>query len=91
MHVLDPSHEAVAAGVELAARLDSLKGKTVGFVSNGKEGTIAFFSHLERLLREQCEVADVQLLTKGNYSAPAEVAILAQTVGWDVAFTGLGD
>ena len=29
------------------------EGKTVGFISNGKEGTKGFFAHLERMLREE--------------------------------------
>ena len=39
VRVLDPTHELKAAGVQPAVRPSSLKGKTVGFISNGKEGT----------------------------------------------------
>lgn len=91
MQVLDPSHEATAAGVTLATRLDTLRDCTVAFISNGKEGTRPFFSHLERLLREEHGVADVQLLVKSNYSAPADPHIVADLPRFDVAFSGLGD
>ena len=30
----------------------TLAGKTIGFISNGKEGTKGFFAHLERILRD---------------------------------------
>ena len=56
IRVLDPTNETKAAGIEPAPRLPSLKGKTVGFISNGKEGTKAYFVHVERLLREELGV-----------------------------------
>jgi hypothetical protein len=59
VRVLDPTHELKAAGVKSAARLSSLEGKTVGFISNGKEGTKSYFAQLERMLREDFGVADV--------------------------------
>jgi hypothetical protein len=37
VRVLDPTHELKAAGVQPAARLSSLQGKTVGFISNGDD------------------------------------------------------
>ena len=69
--VLDPTAEKTAPLGQAAPRLDTLKGKTVGFISNGKEGTKGFFRHLERLLREEHGVATVVGRTKTNYSAPA--------------------
>ena len=75
----------------MAPRLDSLAGKTVGFISNGKEGTEGFFSHLDRLLRERLQVANVVWRTKSNYSAPAESNIVEEAASWDLAITGIGD
>jgi hypothetical protein len=71
--------------------LQSLKGKTVGLISNGKEGTAGFFAHVDRLLRERYQVAEVILRTKSNYSAPAENEIIDDAKSWDLAITGLGD
>ena len=51
LRVLDPTNEMQAAGGRLAERLPSLQGKTVGFLSNGKEGTSGYFTHLERMVR----------------------------------------
>ena len=76
LRVLDPTNETKAAGVQPAPRPSSLQGKTVGFISNGKEGTKGYFAHLERMLREELGVADVVWRTKSNYSAPADAYIV---------------
>ena len=89
--VLNPTTESEAAGFELAPRIPSLAGKTVGFISNGKEGTRGFFTHLEKLLRSKYQVAEVIWETKSNYSAPAENDIIERAQVWDLAITGLGD
>jgi hypothetical protein len=51
--VLDPHAEKAPPAGQLAPRLNTLEGKTIGFISNGKEGTKGFFGHLDRLLREE--------------------------------------
>ena len=51
--VLDPTHEMRIAGGQPAARSSSLQGKTIGFISNGKEGTKGYFAQLERMLRKE--------------------------------------
>lgn len=91
IEVLDPTHEARAAAFERPVWPGSLAGATVGFVSNGKEGSRGFFAHLERMLRAEFGVAEVVLRTKGNYSAPAEPEIIRESAGWDLAIAGLGD
>ena len=91
LHILDPTHEERPEIRELAPRLATLRGGTVGFVSNGKAGTRAFFDELERLLVERWEVAEVVRTTKANYSAPAEAELIAQAAGWTTMFAGVGD
>ncbi len=91
IEILTPTHESQSATLKLAARPASLAGATVGFISNGKEGTIGFFDHLERLLHERFAVATVERFTKSNFSAPAEPAIIEAAAGWQLAITGLGD
>jgi hypothetical protein len=68
-----------------------LRGKTVGFISNGKEGTKGFFTHLDRLLRAEFGVANVVFRTKSNYSAPADGYITGEIPNWDMVVTGIGD
>ena len=89
LEVLDPTYGGGANAFALAGRLDTLKGKTVGIISNGKRGTRPFFDSLENYLA--AEGATVVLHTKSNYSAPAEAPIVADIKNWDAAFTGIGD
>jgi len=91
IQVLDPTSETKPVNTEPAPGITSLRGKTVGLISNGKEGTTGFFKHLDRLLRERYHVAEVVLRTKSNYSAPAELSIIDEARNWDLAITGLGD
>jgi len=89
--VLDPTPGTAAPLGQLAPRLDTLQGKTVGFISNGKEGTKGFFKNLDQILREEYGVAKVVSRTKSNYSAPADAHIVAEIKGWDAVVSGLGD
>ena len=91
IRVLDPTSETNPPQLQSAPRLKSLNRKTVGFISNGKEGTAGFFAHLDRLLRKEFGVANVVLRTKSNYSAPAEEFIIDEVKNWDLAISGLGD
>ncbi len=91
LRVLDPSSEIEAAQGQPAPRLASLRGKTVGFISNGKEGTVGYFSHLDRMLRDEFGVAEVVVRVKSNYSAPADPAIVAEISQWDAVISGIGD
>jgi len=75
----------------LAPRVASLAGKTVGFISNGKEGTTGFFAHLERMLREELGVSEVIRRVKSNYSAPADPDIVDELRRWHAVVTGIGD
>ena len=89
--VLDPTAEKTAPLGQRAPRLGTLKGKTVGFISNGKEGTKGFFAHLEKILKDDYRVAQVVMRTKSNYSAPADAPIAAEIRNWDAVISGLGD
>ena len=89
--VLDPTAGEAAASGQRAPRLPTLKGKTVGFISNGKVGTKGFFAHLERMLREEYGVANVVSRTKSNYSAPADAHIIDDVRDWHAVVTGVGD
>jgi len=82
IEILDPTHEGEAQAFSLAQRLDSLEGRTVGLVSNGKEGTRGFFDAFESELVER-HGARVVRVTKGNYSAPAEAEIFDRAAEWD--------
>ena len=91
LRVFDPTHELKVAGIRPAPRLASLEGKTVGIITNGKEGTKPYFTLVDRMLREDLGVADVAWRQKKNYSAPAEAAIIDEAREWHAAVTGVGD
>ncbi len=91
MELLDPTHEQDPAGFAAPKRLATLKGATIGVISNGKENTKPFFDHVERLLRDSHGVAKVIRRIKANYSAPAQHALLAEAMGWDAVLAGVGD
>ena len=91
IRVLDPTAGEATATGKLAPRLPTLKGKTVGFISNGKEGTQGFFAHLDRMLRDEFGVADVVFRRKVNYSAPARADIVDEIKNWQAVVTGVGD
>jgi len=91
LRILDPTNETAPPLGQPAPRLPTLAGKTVGFISNGKEGTLGFFNHLERILRQQFGVADVIRRTKSNYSAPADPDIVDELRRWQAVVTGIGD
>jgi hypothetical protein len=91
IRVLDPTAGEAAATGKLAPRLPTLKGKTIGFISNGKEGTKGYFAQLERMLRAEFDVADVVWRTKSNYSAPADAHIVDEIRKWHAVVIGVGD
>jgi hypothetical protein len=91
LQVLDPTNEAIPATGQPAPKLTTLAGKTIGIISNGKEGTKGFFAHLEQMLRAEFNVANVVTRVKSNFSAPADPHIAAEIVHWDAVVSGIGD
>jgi len=91
IRVLDPTNEISIAAGQPAARPTTLQGKTVGFISNGKEGTKPYFAELERRFREELGVAHVVWRTKSNFSAPANPSIVDEIKAWQAVVAGVGD
>lgn len=91
LQLLDPTNETAPVAGVMAARPAALSGATIGFISNGKEGTKGFFAHLDRMLRDELGVAHVVARTKSNYSAPADPPIIAEIKDWNAVITGIGD
>jgi len=88
---LDPTHEAGGAEFHRATRLPTLAGATVAIISNGKRSTKPFFDAMADELKEVHSVADVVRITKSNYSAPVEPALLNDAEKWQAIISGIGD
>ena len=88
---LDPTHESWGRGFALAPRLATLRGITIGIVSNGKKGTKPFFDALADEFTSRYGVAQVMRVTKANYSAPAEPGLLSEAARWQALVAGIGD
>ena len=91
IEVLIPTYDEHAVTFQPAPRVVSLAGSTVGIISNGKQGTVAFFDAMEVELRDRYRVADVVRLTKPNYSAPAPAGLMSQARHWHALIAGVGD
>lgn len=89
--VLDPTYAERASGFAPAPRLDDLAGCTIGIISNGKRGTLAFFDALDDELRSRYGVAEVVRVVKPNYSAPAGDEIMQAAQTWHALIAGIGD
>ncbi len=91
IRILDPTHEAPPELAKPAPRPRTLAGKTVGILSNGKEGTRQFFEQLASELRREIAIAEVIVRVKSSYSAPAETQLLDEASQWAAVITGVGD
>ena len=90
LRVFDPTNEVKLAGIQPAVRPPSLKGKVIGFISNGKEGTKGYFTQLDRMLREDLGVADVVWRTKST-TARGRRPHRREVKEWHAVVTGVGD
>jgi hypothetical protein len=90
IEVLDPTHGDDPEVFRAAPRLDDLDGVVIGLISNGKQGTKSFFDALESELLD-AGVGRVDRVTKANYSAPAEPAVMDRAKRWQAVVAGVGD
>ena len=88
---LDPTNEESSKEYIIAPKLNSLKGMTVGIISNGKKGTFPFFDAFEENFLTDYGVSKIIRKIKTNYSAPADEEIIQEIPKWDAVITGLGD
>ena len=90
--LLDPSAEDLAEEHNLAARLHSLSGKTVGLVDNTKHNSDLFLEQLGELLRENAGVSRVVPLRKANASTPLPPELLDKLIAeCDAVVHGVAD
>lgn len=89
--VLDPTSGRPVQAATMATALDSLAGRSVGLLDNGKKNVTLFLDEVERVLRERYGVAAVVRSKKQNQNAPAPPEQLAELTVCDAVISAVGD
>jgi hypothetical protein len=89
--LINPFDETERVPAKLAPRLDSLNGKTVGLLDISKPGGSFFLDHLERLLKEQFNVAQVIRKMKPTFTRPAPDNVIEELSNCDAVVEALAD
>lgn len=89
--VLDPTSGRPVRATAMAPALDTLAGRSVGLLDNGKKNVTPFLDFVEQALRERYGVAMVVRSKKTNQNAPAPPAQLAELLGCDALISAVGD
>ena len=64
----------------------------MGFISNGKEGTKGYFTHLERMLREELSGRGRRgVAHEVELQRPADAHIVDEIKRWHAVVAGVGD
>ena len=91
IRVLDPTAEVDASLADHIARLDSLQGRTIGLLDNGKIRVHELLNHMEDIFVSQYGVAQVVRLKKPDASRPAPVEVVADMQQCDAIVSAVGD
>ena len=90
--VLSPEAPGMQRWQQQRLRVDTLKGKVVGFIDNAKPNFNYLVEDLAELLKSQHGVKDVIIRRKRAASIPAPVSYIDELAGCcDVVITGSGD
>jgi hypothetical protein len=89
--LINPMNETPLRVSTPPARLRSLQGKTVGLLDISKTGGSLFLDRLERLLREQLQVANVVRVVKPTFAKPAPPGVIEQLQAVDAVVEALAD
>jgi hypothetical protein len=91
MIVLDPTPGKAVEPAQMANRLETLAGATIGLLDNGKFNVQRFLDHVEAILREEHGVREVVRRRKPNQNAPVTAEMLADLLGTDAVISAVGD
>lgn len=92
MKLIAPTVKHVAQNCALAPRLDSVDGKTIGLLTNGKVNADVLLRETAALFcsHNHCRVLD--MASKQNASAPAPGGIIKElALACDFLITAMGD
>ena len=92
LRVLDPTAEAIPIEAVIASRPDTLDGKVLGLLANGKPNSVEMLEMVREVLADRFEFKEVVARNKGNASRPAPPAILDELADLcDLVITSSGD
>ena len=91
IRVLDPTAEVDSSLADNMARLDSLQGRTIGLLDNGKIRVHELLNHMEDIFVSQYGVAQVVRLKKPDASRPVPAEVVADMQQCDAIVSAVGD
>lgn len=92
IQVLDPTVEPILEDSVVAERPDTLDGKVVGLLANGKMNSEEILAMVGEVLADRYEFKSVVAVNKRNASRPCPDEIINQLVErCDVVITSSGD
>ncbi len=90
--VLNPTVPPMPAHGDMAPRPESLNGKTVGLLSNGKRNADKLLDYVSVLIAEHYQIQGVVARDKGNASRPCPDDLLQELLSQcDMVVTATGD
>src|SRR5262245_55720398 len=92
MILLNPEGSSPQGVLPLAPRPGTLKGKTIGLLSNSKLNADAVLSEIGELLAQRYDVKAIVHHAKSNFSLPAPDATMQDLISQcDIVLAGVGD
>ena len=91
IRVLDPTAEVDSSLAGNMARLDSLQGRTIGLLDNGKIRVHELLNEMEDIFVSQHGVAQVVRFKKPDASRPAPAEVVADMKQCDAIVSAVGD
>jgi hypothetical protein len=89
--VLDPTPEFKPEGGDIAPRLATLEGKTIGLLDNGKVRVGRFYDFVEEILTKDYAVRGVMRRDKRGASSPMSTELLEEMLTCDAVLSAVGD
>jgi len=75
----------------LAPPIETLEGRTIALLDNGKFNVASFLDCIEELLRSEYGVREVLRRRKANQNAPAPASLIAELATHDAVISAVGD
>lgn len=90
--VLDPTAKANVPEIEMAPRVDTLEGKVVGFLDNGKPNANLLLERIEELLSTRFQFKEVVRRRKPDAASGASHFLIEELAEkCDLVINGVGD